>query len=410
MKIVLVSPEWPYPLNQGGRIRMFHMIKHLAATHTIHLVSVILEPLPPSYQQALEPYCCAINLVPHPQMRRQQIGRLIKSLISGTPYAVLKYSPEQLGALLRHIVSQHQPDKMVVISPYLAGCAPSESLPVFVDFHDIAHILYERFAQAPRWTIKKFHGYIQNCFMRRLESELPQKVQLCLTVSEEDQKILQGISGQNNVLVVPNGVDTTYFHPDSTDDETPAHYDLLYVGSMDYHPNVDAVLYLCREIMPHVWRKRPQTTVIIVGRAPLPPVRALAHDPRIFVTDTVSDVRHYYAQAKINIAPLRIGSGSRLKILEAAAMAKPIISTPIGLEGIKLQDGVNILIKENPLDLANAVIHLLQSPEECQRLGQAARELILQEYSWQSTMIPLQKALQQSCKNSPRDDKNENWN
>jgi sugar transferase (PEP-CTERM/EpsH1 system associated) len=390
MKILIVTPEWPYPLNQGGRIRMFNVIKQLAKSHEIHLISVTLQPLMTGHHDALTPFCASLRIVPQPSASWRIPFRVAKSILTRKPFVVFKHLPKELPRVVDTMVSEVRPDVVLVEFHYLSDCLKGLDVHRVVDMHNLDTMLYDRFAHGPRWGLKKIHGRMQRGLMREFESQLPRRFDACVTVSDNDATLLKTWSNASNIYTAPNGVDVDYFTPGTI---PLRQLDLVFTGSMDYYPNVDAVLFLCREVMPSLWARRPQTTLAIVGRNPTSAVKALGNDPRITVTGAVADIRPYLIQSAVVVVPLRMGGGTRLKVLEAAAMGKAIVGTPIGFEGIEVVPNQHVLVSDNAGDFAQAVFDLLTQPALAERLGLAARNLICEHYSWPACVARLEEVM-----------------
>ncbi len=390
MKIVFITPEWPYPLDQGGRIRMYYFLRHLAQWHELHLVSGVFGQLNDSWVEAVRPYCQSYHLVWQSHSIWHTTWRIWRSLGNRRPYILSKYLSPHLTSTIQQVVALVKPDRVVVESQYISEAVRSISVPSLVDLHDVATILYERFAINQHWDLKKVHGYLQKPLIQRFEANLPYHFSKCVTTSTTDQRRLQLLSGANNIDVVSNGVDVAEFHPHWSE-KIP--YDIVFVGSMDYHPNIDAALHLAKDIMPLIWQTRPKTTVAIVGRNPTKAVQALGDHNRLDVTGTVPDVRPYLAGASVVIIPLRSGSGTRLKALMAAAMGKAIVSTSVGLEGLDLVPNHHVLIAENAENTASTILYLLANPSLRQQLGTAARSLVENVYSWEACTLKLNEVL-----------------
>ena len=220
--------------------------------------------------------------------------------------------------------------------------------------------------------------------MARFEGNIVSKFTKCLTVSEDDKKNLLKMSeNKAEVEVISNGVDTEYFNLSTMTYELKEENSLVFTGSMDWLPNSDAVIYFVKEILPLIWKKNNQVKFYIVGKNPSKEVLSLGNkDNRIIITGVVDDVRPYIAKSKIFVVPLRVGGGTRLKILEAMAMGKAIVSTTIAAEGIKYTDGYNIIIQDYPLHIANSILALLEDEQKRKNLGQAGRELACNCYDW----------------------------
>ena len=389
----MVTPDLPFPLDQGGRIRMFSILRHLSRNHEVHLVTNVLGPVPDGAVEALSPYMATIEMVARPYTLWRSAWRLLRSFAARKPYILFKYHSPALSRRVAAMTCVIQPDCILIESQYLIACAQHIPVPVIIDFHDIASQLYARFAASPRLSLKKIHGYMQYGFINRLERNLPGQVSACTVISNEDKLMLQTLSGADNIFVVPNGVDLDYFK--STDSHEGEKLDIVFTGSMDYYPNQDAVLFFCQEALPLLWAERPETTFTIVGRDPGPAVLALQEEPRICVTGVVDDVRPYLQKATLVVIPLRMGGGTRIKALEAAAMGKPIVSTTLGLEGINFHHQTHVLIADTPADFAAACLQLLDSPQTRKALGQMAQTAVRAQYAWESCVGQLENVLQQ---------------
>lgn len=382
MRVLFVTPEWPYPPDQGGRARMFNFLKLLSREYSIQLVSVVDSPPPVEYQEALRPYLQATDTLYHPNSMPRTSGRMLRSLATGRPYILDRYCPSSLSTQIDLLNSRTSSHAIFLAAHYLTNAvAPQLNIPVVIDFHDITHVLYERFAQSPGLSLKKWHGRVQWRRMREFEAGIPRHASVCTTASLEDAATLKRISGAANIHVIPNGVDTEFNRPESVTKSAPC-FDVLFVGSFGYAPNIQAARFLCADVMPRVWQVIPAARVGLVGREPAPAVRQLARDARVQVTGRVPDVRPYLVNAALVVVPLLAGSGTRLKILEAMSMTKAVVSTTIGCEGLQVTDGVNIAIADTPQQLAETIIRLLHDPAECSRLGQAARRVAETVYDW----------------------------
>jgi glycosyltransferase involved in cell wall biosynthesis len=228
--------------------------------------------------------------------------------------------------------------------------------------------------------------------MARFERDAIQRFDLVLAVSDADAQTLARLYGplSEPVHVVPTGVDTGYFAPR----EGPVRSrHLVFTGSMDWLPNEDGIVHFVREILPLIRQVEPSTTLSIVGRDPTPAVRRLEAEYGVTVTGRVDDVRPFVAEAAVYVVPLRIGGGTRLKIFEAMAMGKPIVSTTVGAEGLPVSDGLHLLLADTPDAFAHAVVRLLQNQTERARLGDAARHLVVNQFDWASVSGHLDAAL-----------------
>ena len=396
MRILMITPELPYPLDQGGRIRMFHFLEHLASQHEVHLISVVSSNIPKIYLEKFDELCASFQFVTHPVTPVKTVARIVRSVFERRPYILSKYFSKDLRDAVIRQVSQIEPDCILVESQYIVDSAIGLNVPVVVDLHDSAYILYSRFAKTTHWHPKKIHGYLQRAPMKKFESALPERVHRCVTTSQHDKSVLESLSGMGNISVIANGVDADFFQKAAT---VPAsiEYELLFVGSMDYFPNIDGVDYLMMEIMPKVWASFPDTRVAIVGRNPVPTVRQFETDDRVFVSGFVDDVRPFYEKSKIVVVPIQMGSGTRLKVLEAAAMGKAIIGTQIGLEGLTFENGKDMVVVEDTTAFVSQLTRLLTNDTKRNELENKSRTWVERNYSWNVIVPKLEKILRQAA-------------
>jgi glycosyltransferase involved in cell wall biosynthesis len=271
---------------------------------------------------------------------------------------------------------------------YLPIIQDAPGLPsIVVDWHNIESEMMWRYAQTTRNWAKKIVARRTAKLIERAECRLLERSVTHTVSSERERQKLLARSPSAKIEVIPNGVDAGYYsvkeiaqacRRSGQDASKPT---ILFVGSMDYHANIDAVAWFSTDVWPEIVRNHPDLHLTIVGRDPSSDVRALASD-RIHVTGTVDDVRPYYASALAAIVPIRSGSGTRLKILEAMAAGVPVISTRMGAEGIEVGDNVHLLLADTALEMAAAVQQVASSKETRTRLSEAARELVCKVYDW----------------------------
>jgi glycosyltransferase involved in cell wall biosynthesis len=252
---------------------------------------------------------------------------------------------------------------------------------VIIDQHNVEHELLARTYQHEQGWLRKWYNWHESRLLKTIEVERCRSATLVLTTSERDQRALQCLLHRHDIAVVPNGVDVERFSSIQTQTEVAGR--IVFTGAMNYYPNVDAVLFFARHCWPLIQALTPSATWFIVGRHPPPEVRQLARLSSVTVTGEVPDVRPYLAEAEVVIAPLRIGSGTRLKILEALAMRKAVVSTSIGCEGLLVEPGKHLLVADFPHTFAQAVVTLLPNRARRVALGNAGRALVETTYNWQ---------------------------
>jgi len=379
MKILFVTPRIPYPLDTGAKIRTFNLLKSVSRSNDVCLLSFDFDG-DANAQENLKKL--GITIVPV----KAKEGMKLLSIFSDTPVVIDKYYSRQMVDAIQNTVSINKFDlahfdhlHMGQYRRYLDG------MPCVLDEHNVESMMTERCSKMERNVVRKALFGLQAGKMANIESAMIQQFSRCLAVSGNDKDALMRISdGKARVEVVPNGVDTEYFKGQGSGVRGQGEKNaIVFTGSMDWLPNEDAVTYFCSDILPLVWKEKPRATFYIVGKNPSKNVKALmGRDNRIIVTGTVDDVRPYLQSSKVCVVPLRIGGGTRLKILEALAMEKAVVATSIGAEGLATRQGEHLLIADDPGDFARAVIRLIDDENLRTKLGSRGRELVIEKYDW----------------------------
>jgi glycosyltransferase involved in cell wall biosynthesis len=249
--------------------------------------------------------------------------------------------------------------------------------------HNVEAMIWKRHYEVQTATARKAYLYRQWQKMRAFEAKACPQFDSVIAVSREDRDQMQQEYGLENVFDVPTGVDTAYFRPRGRIETRPHH--LVFTGSMDWLPNEDGIRYFTEQIMPRIKQSVPDVTLTVVGRDPYPSLVELSkRDPSVTVTGRVDDVRPYMEEAAVYIVPLRIGGGTRLKIYEAMAMEKPVVSTTIGAEGLPVTDGEEIVLADTPESFAQAVVELLKQQNLSAEIGARAAAKVRAEFGWES--------------------------
>jgi glycosyltransferase involved in cell wall biosynthesis len=413
MRILFLTPQLPYPPHQGTTIRNYNLIANLAPRHEIHLLSFVRSQDEIARATPLHQHCCSIEGIPTP--RRSPLERSLSVFLSPLPDMALRlpsveFQAKLAAALRREPFDVVQIEGIEMAYPWVLevrnwkldyGTEPPTSnlrLPISIfDDHNAEYVLQQRAFETdvrqPRRWVAALYSLIQWKKLSRYEAMVCRLADGVVAVSEADRAALQRLVPGLEVTVVPNGVDTEFYNdqfPMTKDQSKSGYWDLdighcslVFTGKMDFRPNVDAVLWFCREVLPLVRRQMANVRFYIVGQSPHRRVLRLADDPAVIVTGYVDDVRSYIAGACVYVAPLRIGGGTRLKVLEAMAMGKPIVSTSLGCEGFQgLIPGRELSIADSPEDFAQRVIELLEDASRRERLGQAARCFVEERYDW----------------------------
>jgi glycosyltransferase involved in cell wall biosynthesis len=289
-------------------------------------------------------------------------------------------------------IQQREPTDLVVADYLFAADNVWDTgpAPVVLFEHNVEYLIWQRLATLERAPWRRALFELEWRKLRRQEAAACRRAALTLAVSDADRVRLAAMAPAASFDVIPTGVDTDYFAPSGAAERPGA---LVFTGSMDWHPNEDAVCHFCDDILPRIRERLPHATFTIAGRNPGPRVRSLASRAGIVVTGTVDDVRPHIAAAAVYVVPLRAGSGTRLKIFEALAMAKAIVSTTVGAEGLALTPDREIVMADDPTSFAARVIDLFDDPARRRRLGEAGRTLVETHYSWPQ----IARAFEASC-------------
>ena len=394
MKLLFLTPQLPYPPQQGTTIRNFNIIKNLAPRHEITLLSF---GTPEELQNAepLRALCRRIEIAPYPARTLTQ--RAVSTLFSPLPDMALRLKSDEMHARVAAVLRDESFDIVQIegieMARYIPG-SKTRHLPLVFDDHNAEYVLQRTAFESDARRIARWHAalysFIQWKKLERYERDTCRRADHTIACSETDKNairaLLRPISNlQSPISTIPNGVDTDYFVPsDGVCAKPLAELALVFSGKMDFRPNIDAMLWLCDEILPRIRAEIPLAHIVIVGQKPAPRIAALRERPGVEVTGWVPDTRPYIADAAVYVVPLRMGSGTRLKVLEAMAMGKAIVSTARGVEGIDLQRDRDAIVVDSPDAFAREVIAVLRDEERRRALGQSARRLAEAKYDWRA--------------------------
>ena len=383
MKILWVKAGGLVPPDTGGKIRSYNILRELARQHSVTFFSFYSaheNDLHPGLESLFDRVVCLPLNLPAPKSLAEMRDYGIR-LLSSQPYGITKYCRSEVRRKLRALLGQETYDVILCDFIFAAGVIPWDwPTPKVLFTHNVEATIWRRHyevATNPIWRAISW----QEC--RKMEAAEVQYIRLAdrvLTVSETDRDAFGHFVDPAKLTVVPTGVDVDYFQPMSVEEITNS---LVFTGSMDWLPNEDAILYFADAILPLIKQQCPEVALEVVGRNPSRKLQALAERVKCMrLTGWVEDTRPFVARGSICIVPLRIGGGTRIKIFEAMAMSKAIVSTSVGAEGLPVRAGENILLADTPDDFARAVLALLRDPNERTRLGRSARALVQEKYSW----------------------------
>lgn len=397
MKLLMVSAYLP-DLNSAAGERNYHFLRTLARQHTVSLLSLMDGPMVEAYdvKSPLEHLAHPVQLIPHtiPHSKR---WRQLLNLARGSSYLLNLFALPEVQSALDKILSSEHYDAVFFESVLIAGYRLPEGVKVIIDQHNIEHELLQRaYEQEKRW-LRKWYNWYEYRLVKQAEMERCRKADLILVTTERERQILKALLPENVIEVVRTGVYVDSFREIYSTQEVP--HQIIFTGTMNYYPNINAVLLFAQQCWPRIRAQVPDATWKIVGRNPPAEVQRLAELPGVTVTGAVPDVRPYLAASAVAIAPLQIGSGTRVKILEAFAMRKAVVSTTVGYQGLVVESGKHLLIADQAEEFAQAVVDLLHNPSRRIALGNAGRALVEAEYSWEQAGTQLLHVLDDS--NSP---------
>lgn len=378
MKILFLAHSFPWPLHEGIRLHVYHLLKELSAWHEIHFCCFI-EPEEEAFIAHIQPFCHSITTIPHKPIK-SPLKRFWNIIGQEEPYSVLLFQSETMKEAVQSLLENQKPDvfhvDFGVMAPY-AQLAPD--IPKLFFSHDAMSMLFRRNVLHERKFVYKLYMASQAQKMAAFEKKVLPWFKKTVVVSPVDRDVLQAGSPKADIVVIPNGVDSNYFSPQPEKEKN----DILFRGILSFLPNLDAAFYFGQEVMPKIWKESPETTFTIVGHNPPAEVQKLAaEDRRIRLRGFVEDIRQPTAETSVVACPMRIGSGIKNKILESMAMAKAVVATPMSLAAIEAKPGKEILVGETPAELAQQCLTLLKNKEQRQQMGEAARQFILQHHSW----------------------------
>ena len=399
MRILWLKSDLLLPLDKGGRLRTWHLMRHLAKQHDITYLAFSDPDQPAADATSMREVCAEVIAIPRKDPAKGSWRFYVdaaRHLTDPLPYAVGKYRSRAYARRLRELLHTRTFDLIVCDFLFPAVNLPKTlPCPAVMFTHNVESEIWRRHAETKTGTLSRFLYGMQYRRMLRYERRALARFDGVLAVSEADSQTFRKLypgAIRRPVHIVPTGVDTDYFTP-ATSPGPSANRSLVFTGSMDWLPNEDAMLFFCRETLPLIRREEPDVTLSIVGRAPTPAVIALARQHGVTVTGRVDDVRPYVRDAGVYIVPLRIGGGTRLKIFEAMAMAKAVVSTGVGAEGLPVTHGEQVWIADDPQAFARAVVRLLRDADLRRRLETAAHALVLEQYDWSAVAGRLEQGL-----------------
>jgi sugar transferase (PEP-CTERM/EpsH1 system associated) len=384
VRILWLKTELLHPVDKGGKIRTYQMLKALKRGHHVTYLTLDDGSGAPDAAERADEYCHELVRVPHRTREKFTAGfyaELAANLASPLPYFMKKYE----SARMRREVEARAPGFDVLVCDFLMpsiNVPRSLAVPTVLFQHNVEAMIWRRHYEVQSNPLKKAYLYGQWLKTKRFERAACRRFDHVVAVSREDAEVMRREYGAASVSDVPTGVDVDFFKPSGAG--TPEPHDLVFTGSMDWLPNEDAIRFFTTEVLPLVKRAVPGATLTVVGRNPSKSLTELAaRDSSVRVTGRVEDVRPYMERAAAYVVPIRVGGGTRLKIYEAMAMEKPVVSTTVGAEGLPVRDGEELLLADTPADFAASVVRVLEDAGLARKLGARAAATVRERFSWE---------------------------
>lgn len=400
MRILFISDYVPYPMTGGDRIRIYNLMRRVAREHEMWFAGFTSTPDEAEGAAHLREFCARVETAELPRRPRlASLPRKAAYALAGTPPDLEFLYSRELAAKIRRLawapgvdIVHMEHSRMAI---YVDQLPPNEQLRRVLVLQNAGALQYDRIARIERASGRRMRAWLHSRMLRRWLPRQLQQFDRCIAVSDLDRRLLLENNPGAEIDVVPNGVDSKKYEPLALNNGQPGQpAGLLLIGTMSYAPNVDAALWTSREILPRIRRLVPDAELWLVGKAPPREIAGL-HGDGIHVTGRVDDVVPYYRRTAVSIVPLRAGSGTRLKILEAMALGRPVVSTTVGQEGLDLVDGQHILIADDPEAFARQTARLLADQDLYRHIASQARRLVEERYDWDAIAQELLRLYEQ---------------
>ncbi|HZK07534.1 MAG TPA: glycosyltransferase [Bacteroidales bacterium] len=389
MKLLVVLPRVPYPLEKGDKLRAYHHLKHLSAHFEIVLCALADEDVHPDAIAKLEPFCKRIHIF---RLTKPVIFlNLIKAIFSGIPFQAGYFYSRRIHRQIDEVIHQEKPDHVFCQLLRVAAYISHQPIPKTLDYQDVFSMGIKRRIPRVSWYLRPVFS-LEYQRLKRYEHELFDLFDNKVIISAPDRELIPH-PRHSEIHVIPNGVDHDFFHPI----DKPKTYDLVFIGNMGYPPNVNAAEYLAYEILPLVQQEMPSARLLLAGATPDKRVQDLAGE-QVTVTGWVDDIRDCYAQARIFVAPMQIGTGLQNKLLEAMSMRLPCITSPLANSALCAEDGNEILVAEKPAEYAKHILNLLKDRDYAGKIAAAGYDFVIKNYNWKNATDEMAKVMKGSRK------------
>lgn len=375
MKILVLLPRIPWPLEKGDKLRAYNQIKQLAQNNELILCAINSDKNldKEDARKALNAFCSSIHFFDIGKM--SILTNLAKAFFKGLPMQCGYFYNKRIHKEIRKLIEQHKPDMLFGQLLRVAEYIRHEKTPKTIDYQDVFSMGMKRRYEIAPFYLRPFFN-MEYKRLRHYEHDIFDDFDVKTIISVQDRDDIDHPK-KDEILIVPNGVDHEYYSPQQQEKK----YDIVFTGNMGYAPNVNAVEYLANDILPLVWEKLPEAKMYIAGATPDPRVKKVASD-KIIISGWLDDMRDAYSQSRIFIAPMRIGTGLQNKLLEAMSMRLPCITTSLANGSLHAETNKEILVGNNEQELANHIITLLTDKEKAEYVAQNGYDFVHRVYDW----------------------------
>jgi glycosyltransferase involved in cell wall biosynthesis len=402
MKILAISTWFPFPPDNGSRIRTYNLLKWVGERHVVDLLALMQSPNDRQYLDSVRQFCRRVEVFPEPSFSPMRIRSWI-GLFSLVPRYFIAHHSSEMAYMVGNWVKEESYDAVIAVTlgaaPYVVGL----DIPVkWLDQHNVESEVIRRRWKSEKSAFGRFRYALTWLKARRFERLVSSSFDVISVVSQNERELMCEILGdsyRDRVVVIPNGVESALLGYKQIKKQSRV---LVYSGSLTYFPNYDAALRLCKRVLPKIHQWCSDVRVVITGRTDGVDTQSLKGIPGVCLTGYVEDVRPIVASASVLVVPLRYGGGTKLKVLEAMALGTPVVSTSVGAEGLDVQNGTHILIGESDEELAKLVVALLSDDELYARIVRNAQELVNQRYCWSKIASDFESLLRTFCTGSAK--------
>jgi glycosyltransferase involved in cell wall biosynthesis len=396
LRVLVVGAQFPFPPRSGFETRFYQLLRQLASRHEITLLTYAAADELSDAEELRSEFDVEVvqrNPISRLEKRRDQLV----SLTSTAPFAARDVRSGEMQDAIDRLSAHREFDAVQLESIFLWGYRFPTGTRIVLDEHNVEYEVFARMRDVERSALRRSFYRLEEIRVRRFEQSAWRQVAGCVVTSPREEQIVRAHAPETPTVVVPNSVDVDYFRPTGAD---VADRTIVFNGVLDYWPNVDAAHFLVDEVMPILRERCPGVRLMIVGRGRPAELEAFRR-PDVDVTGEVPDVRPYLEGAAVVAVPIRMGGGTRLKVVEGLALEKPLVSTTLGCEGIDVRDGEHLLIADTAESFASQVMRIFDAPELGRALGSAGRSLVAREYSWDAAGERLAELYAQVVRRGP---------